>query len=83
MVEAVQTTASNGRLKYIVSEKTRFGSDYVSFYNIGVPFMCYHDHFNSSPCDHPNHTVLDTPDIISIEKLICISQNIRDAIEIY
>ncbi len=72
----------NGRLTYHITESTFFNSDYTPFYDAGVPFINYHDHYGFK-CGHPNHTTWDTKDAISINRLIRIVLNVFDCIVFY
>lgn len=80
-VEA-ERIAQNGRFVYHVSPKKTFESDYTSFYNVGIPFLCYYDH-RDYICENPQHTTLDTQDAISIERLIRVANNVRETVEIF
>lgn len=75
----VENTAMNRRFRYFTSRRDTFTSDYASFYNVGIPFICYHDHDGSS-CNHPNHSTMDTKDAISIKRLVKVAHNIIDQI---
>lgn len=81
--QSVETIADNQRFEYHVSErKTQLVSDYASFYKIGVPYLSFHDH-SGFTCKHANHSVSDTPDAISVDRLLKITSNVIDLINIY
>lgn len=82
MIKTISHLASNNRFNYNVSVKISFASDYYSFYKIGIPFLCYHDH-KGFTCDNPNHSVDDIPDVISIDRLINIAQIVCEAIVVF
>lgn len=80
--EAVYTISSNDRFEYHVNKSTFFNSDYTPFSQAGIPFINYHDHMTSG-CTHPNHSVKDTKDVISIKRLEKIVCNVLDCIDYY
>lgn len=80
--QAAQAISRNGRFTYHLAKSTFFNSDYTPFYQAGVPYINYHDHY-SFKCSHPNHSSLDTKDAISINRLIRIVLNVVDCIESY
>ena len=80
--QAAQLISQNGRFTYHLSESSFFNSDYTPFYQAGIPFLNYHDHYGFK-CSHPNHTSWDTRDAISIPRLIRIVHNVYDTIMSY
>ena len=76
-----QNLSSNGRFTYHVTECSVFNSDYTPFCSVGIPIINYHDH--QKACANPSHSVLDSPDAISISRLIKIVDNVRESIEDY
>ena len=60
----------------------RQNSDYVSFYKEGFPYINLHDH-NGYKCPNPSHSIFDTPEEISIYRLLNISYCVRDVIDAY
>lgn len=78
----VQQLSLNGRFTYRVSACSFFNSDYAPFYSAGIPIVNYHDHYDKG-CDHPNHSLKDTKDVISVSRLVKIVHNVIDSIEAY
>ena len=80
--QAVYSISNNGRFVYHVSECSFFNSDYTPFYQVGIPFINVHDHMYSG-CSHPNHSIKDTKDVISIIRLEKIASNVLECIDYY
>ena len=74
--------SQNGRFVYHISESTFFNSDYTPFYQAGIPFINFHDHYGFR-CDHPNHSINDTKEAISISRLVKIVHNVEESIVMY
>ncbi len=78
-----EKTKSRERFNYVLRERlTGMYSDFASFYNVGIPYLNFHDYCVPS-CPHPVHSLTDTPEFISIEQLYGVSQEIRDIIKTY
>ena len=82
MERMIQQLSLNGRFTYSVSHCSFFNSDYASFSNVGIPIVNYHDHYEKG-CEHPNHSLKDTKDVISISRLIKIVHNVIESIDAY
>lgn len=80
--EASNTMSNNGRFVYHVSECSFFNSDYTPFYQAGIPIINFHDHMIGS-CSHPNHSVYDTKNAISISRLYKIAYNVLECVDYY
>ena len=80
---AAYRLSENGFLEYVTAERVKPpASDYASFGKVGIPFLSLHDHSDFT-CEHPNHSINDTPDAISIERLVCVSKSVSEMIRIY
>ena len=80
--KAAYKISGNGRFTYHVAECSFFNSDYTLFYKAGIPIINYHDHMNRG-CSHPNHSVQDTKDVISIQRLEKVACNVLESIDYY
>ena len=60
----------------------RLNSDNVPFNSSGIQYMYFHDH-NGYECPYPSHSLADTPNAISISRLIGVASCVKEAVEVF